>query len=450
MSRILVVEDDKFFREAIKDLLSRKRHEVFEAPDGKVAREVLSVQDFDMVLTDVQMPGLSGVELLEWAKANKPVPFIMMTGFSMLLETQSAFDLGAKEFLAKPFKNSDLLEAIERLSGGKKEAPVEHEKDQAYCKVSIDEFVARPKTDFDVYVRLSDQKYVKIANKGEGVSPDRLEHYKLKGLRHLYIAKEDFGKLVDFNLDVAKLIQGRSEISREKKLNFMKYTGEVILEKAFVNGVDRQSFTEAESFLNLTVNTISDSEEQLNMLDLLNSHSDQIYAHSIGVSMYALMMARRMGFESNSVFFKLSMAAIFHDIGKKEIDREILEKPRHLLSSTERKLVESHVIRGQEILMAIRGIPEDVVQIVLEHHEDGLGQGYPYAKVKKDMHPLSRILFAANQFMNHALKSAHHQGMPGPQAIQYLERVYGDRIDKECLQALRSLFKNADQGKPAA
>jgi len=447
MPKILIVEDDDFFREAISDLLKKKKFEVHEAPNGKAAREIMMVLDFDLVLTDIQMPGLSGVELLEWSQKNKPTPFVVMTGFSMLLETQSAYDLGAKEFISKPFKNTDLLTAIDRVLGPKEQKGFEvQEVKVEYCKVSIDEFVARPHVDFDVFVKLSDSKYIKLAHKGEQISKERVTHYREKGVQYLYIHKEDFGTLVDFNLGLAELIKDRSDVSQQKKMNFMKYTGEVILEKAFVDGIDKQSMTEAQSFINLTINTLTESKEPFDLLNMLNNHADHIYAHSLGVAMYSVMIARKMGIESNQAYFKLSTAAIFHDIGKKEIDREILDKPRHLLTTAERRQIESHATRSQEILMAIRGVPEDVVQIVYEHHEDCAGQGYPQAKTKKDLHPMSRILQLANLFMELALKGPHHPGMPGANAMAYIERVYGDRVDKECMKALKLLFADSATG----
>lgn len=439
--RILIVEDDQFFRETIAELLLKKKFAVEQAPNGKVAQELIMNNNYNLVLSDIQMPGMTGLDLLEWSKKNKPVPFILMTGFSMLLETQSAYELGAKEFVAKPFKNTELLAAIDRILGTPSETAVPAAPALEFCKVSMDEFVARPKTEFDVYIKLAEKKYVKLSHSGESISADRVAHYKEKGLKYLYILKQDFSKLVDFNLNVAHLIKDRQDISHEKKMNFMKYTGEVILEKAFMDGVNQETFDEAQDFLNLTVSTISESKDTFDLLNILNSHSDYIYAHSVGVAMYATMMARKMGYTSNLIFFKISMAAIFHDIGKKEIDREILDKPRHLLSSDERKKFESHVARGQEILMHMPGISEDIVRIVFEHHEDCLGKGYPMAKTKKELHPLSHILHVANLFMEQALKGPNNPGMPGPAAAQYIERIYNTRLDPDCMKALKSIFK---------
>ncbi len=439
MTKILVVEDDQLFREAIIQFLTKKKFEVEEAPNGKVARDLMLMNNYDIILSDIQMPGMSGIDLLDWSKKNKPVPFILITGFSMLLETQSAFDLGATEFISKPFKNDELLDAIYRIASPEVVTEVVPPAPE-FCKVSIEEFVLRPKADFDVFIKLAEKKFVKLVHRGEHISTERVTFYKDKGLKYLYILKEDFGKLVNFNLNVAHLIKNRNDISQEKKMNFMKYTGEVILEKAFIDGVDKQSFTEAHDFLNLTVETISEYKETFDLLNMLNTHSDYVYAHSMGVAMYSSMIARKLGYESNQAFFKLNMAAIFHDIGKKEIDRETLEKPRHLLTTAERRQIESHVTRGQEILMAISGIPEDIVQIVFEHHEDCIGQGYPLAKIKKELHPLSRILQVANLFMEQALKGPHNPGMTGLAAAQFIERIYNSRVDTDCIKALKSIF----------
>lgn len=153
MAKILVVEDDEFFRKAICDLLKRKGHVIFEAPHGRAAVEIISMQDFELVISDIQMPGMTGVELLEWSIKTKPVPFIIMTGFSTLLETKSAYDLGAKDFISKPFKVADLVLIIDKILGVQAGNPVVSDACE-FCKISINEFVSGNKIEFDVFVKL--------------------------------------------------------------------------------------------------------------------------------------------------------------------------------------------------------------------------------------------------------------------------------------------------------
>jgi putative nucleotidyltransferase with HDIG domain len=439
MAKILVVEDDEFFRKAVCDLLRKKKHDVYEAAHGRGAMEVMSIQEFELVITDIQMPGMNGIELLEWSLKVKPVPFIVMTGFSTILETQSAYDLGAKDFISKPFKNQDLITIINKTLGIV-EPTTEEEVVLEFCKISIDEFVFGKKLEFDIFVKLSATKYVKIALKGEELIKDRVLTYKEKGVTHLYITKEDFGRLVGFNINLAQMIKGSKSISYEKKVNFLKYTGEVILTQAFVNGVDKELFNEASTFMGLTMNTLTDSREHLDLLSLLSKHSEHIYAHSIGVSIYSIMIAQRMGFESQQAFFKLSIAAMFHDVGKKEIEPKILLKHRSQLTSDDKKLIDSHVQKGQEIIMSIKGIPEDVAQIVFEHHEDVAGLGYPMGTDRRVHHPLSKIIQLANLFVEVALAGPHSPGMPGDKTITFLEHSYADRYDYAAMKALKSIF----------
>ncbi len=439
--KILIVEDDDFFRSTLVDVLS-DNFQILQAPNGRSACEILSIQEVDLVLTDIQMPGFSGVELFEWSKKNKPVPFVIMTGFSTLLETKSAFEMGAKGFIAKPFKIAELMVILNSaLPSAKEEPKVDKKNVSDFCRVSIDEFVSKPKIDFDVYIKLSENNIIKIAQKNEELSRQQLAQYKIKGVKHLYILKEDFSKLVQFNLELVKVMKDRSDIPQEKKMSFVKYTGEVILEKTFSAGLDKENLNEVSSFVGLTVESVSESKDNFDLLNILNSHSDVIYAHSVAVSMFAVMLAKQMGFESNVTLFKLCMAGLFHDVGKKEIDKEILLKPRHLVTKEERKLIESHVVRGQEILTSMKTIPSDVARLVYEHHEDLEGMGYPSGKSRKDQHPLSRILQCANIFVDQVnLVKDDNQEVAAKQVIEHISTIYGNRVDAECLMAFKKIF----------
>jgi len=392
------------------------------------------------------MPKFSGIELLEWSKKNKPVAFVVMTGFSTLLQTKSAFELGAKGFIAKPFKLAELLVII---SGVLNEdgSPKPEEKPQTivkYCKVSIDDFVAKPKIDFDVYIKLSENNIIKIANKNQELPKQQLSQYKLKGLKYLYILKEDFNKLVEFNLSLAKLIKNRTDVSQEKKMSFLKYTGDSILERTFVAGISEEDLEDANSFIKLTVSTIADSTENFELLSILNNHSEHVYADSIAVSVYSILIAKQLGIESSVTQFKICMAGMFHDIGKKEIDAELFFKPRHLISREERQLIESHVVRGYEILSSMKTVPAEVARIAYEHHEDQQGLGYPLRKAKKDQHPLSKIIQCTSIFVE-TINTNKAAGTPIVPSllINQMEKIYEERIDPQCLQALKKIFNVA-------
>ena len=89
-----------------------------------------------------------------------------------------------------------------------------------------------------------------------------------------------------------------------------------------------------------------------------------------------MLVAKQLDIRSNVTLFKISMVGLFLDIGKKEIDLDLMNIPRHLITKDQRKQIESHVVRGQEILMSIKSLHSDITRMVYEHHEDLLGQGW--------------------------------------------------------------------------
>lgn len=445
LKTLLIVEDDEFFRTALKAMLAKSGYEILEAPNGMVAKNIITaVASLDLIISDVQMPHCDGIDLLDWLNRNRPTPFILMTGFGHILETQTAYNLGAKGFISKPFGPDEIIKEIKTALGEDKK-PLSLVPDellqQSFCKVSIDEFVTNKSLNFDIYVQLSEKKFIKIGHKGTEIPVERIDSYKARGLRFLYIKKEEFNKLVRFSLDLSKVVNKSSQVPRDKKLSFMRYTGEVILEKAFMEGVDPDSFNDARDFISASVEVIGDDNVCFDLLNHLNSHSDYLYAHGLCVSMYSIMIARKMGITQSQTFFKLSMAGLFHDIGKKEIDAEILAKPRIMLTAQERKMIESHPTRGKELLSQLPHIPFDIIQMVYEHHEDCIGQGYPRGIKKNEIHPLSRILCVANVFAEYAIKSPSQPGMSGTQAVEQMKIHHAERLDPEAFAAIKAIFR---------
>src|SRR6185437_15441311 len=169
-----------------------------------------------------------------------------------------------------------------------------------------------------------------------------------------------------------------------------------------------------------SIEVIAENDGYFNLLSMLNQHADWIHAHCVGTSMVAIMIARKLGHTTSQVFFKLGMAGMFHEIGYKEIPRELIEKPRPLLSQSERALLETHPNRGRDILTEVKNVPSDVIDIVYQHHEDMVGTGYPLRLKKAKIHPLAKILQVADVFCDVAIAGAHHSATDAQSAIEYI------------------------------
>src|SRR3954470_23601786 len=113
MARILVADDEPGLREFIVDSLELDEHSVIAAKDGKEAAKLLDERGFDLMLTDLKMPGLDGMALLRKVRAEQPeVEVIMMTAHGTVDNAVEAMKLGAFEYLQKPLSGPDELRLL--------------------------------------------------------------------------------------------------------------------------------------------------------------------------------------------------------------------------------------------------------------------------------------------------------------------------------------------------
>ncbi|MFT6189117.1 MAG: two-component system response regulator FlrC [Oleispira sp.] len=133
--KILVVEDDPNLREAIVDSLMMKGHQVHEVCNGVEAVKVIAQTSLDIVLSDINMPQMDGLQLLAHVKKNQPwLPMILMTAYGDVGQAVKAMQLGANDYLMKPFEVQELLSLLNKYQTTA--AVVEEDKPIAESAVS--------------------------------------------------------------------------------------------------------------------------------------------------------------------------------------------------------------------------------------------------------------------------------------------------------------------------
>ncbi|SEG80421.1 sigma-54-dependent transcriptional regulator [Marinobacterium lutimaris] len=109
MSRILIVEDESIIRSALKRLLEKNDYNVSDAASVAEATEQFQLADFDLIISDLRLPGASGTDLIELAR---PVPVLIMTSYASLRSAVDAMKLGAVDYIAKPFDHDEMLATV--------------------------------------------------------------------------------------------------------------------------------------------------------------------------------------------------------------------------------------------------------------------------------------------------------------------------------------------------
>ena len=112
---ILVVDDEQYIREILQEILEGKKYKVITAADGKAALEIVREQPIDLILTDMRMPRMDGLQLLKAAKMLVPeIEVILITGHGEVGPAVEAMRNGAFHFILKPPKESHILMTVAR------------------------------------------------------------------------------------------------------------------------------------------------------------------------------------------------------------------------------------------------------------------------------------------------------------------------------------------------
>src|SRR3990172_2225088 len=111
---ILVADDSAAIREVLSELLRQRGYQTITVTNGAEALQALESKPVDLVLTDVRMPGMGGLNLLEKVQMHMPdIPVVLLTAWPSVEVTVQALRLGARDFLTKPTSSRELLRVVE-------------------------------------------------------------------------------------------------------------------------------------------------------------------------------------------------------------------------------------------------------------------------------------------------------------------------------------------------
>jgi len=114
---ILLVDDDLEFRKAMKRLFEKSGYDIAIAADGNEALEALSDRAFDLIISDLRMPNLDGIELMgEITKRGLKTPIVFLTAYGEVESYMDLMNLGAFEYVNKPIKGKEILEMVRRAT----------------------------------------------------------------------------------------------------------------------------------------------------------------------------------------------------------------------------------------------------------------------------------------------------------------------------------------------
>lgn len=363
---IIILDNDVNFRKSISDILRTHDFNVTEVSNTQETLLKIKSSQYDVLISDIQ-PSYLETNFFKTVKNEFAVPIIMVSHINDRLRKVASV-LPIDEHLTKPVDEVEILEAIESVRSGL--YPIDTVAGTIYSRIPIENFIISEKLDFDVFIKLNDNKMIKIGKKGGPTPFDRIELYKNKGIKYFFARSEDSLKLLANSNQILKAAAKSPLISVQKKIQLINFASEVIFERLkVVKCFSLEDINEAKNTMQSVVQVFDESYSALNLVETLNKNSNWLLAHSLGVSMFMVLLAKQYKYFSPNEIRNFALAGLLHDLGLSEIEDSILNKPIDQMDKIELSIYDRHPIITRDILLSSVSIPSDIVEIITHHEE---------------------------------------------------------------------------------
>ncbi|MGN0167605.1 MAG: response regulator [Acetatifactor sp.] len=439
--KILIIDDDALNLKMAEYIL-KSDYEVVCAKSGMEGLAVLRSTEVDLVLLDLDMPCMNGLEVLEAIRQDKSlsgVKVAILTASGYKEDVTEAIRLGALDFIKKPFLPTELLERIKKaLQVAKKDSILVVDDDKMNLMFARKMLGIR----YDVTCVGSGLEAIAYLR---GNVPDMilldLHMPDMSGLEVLekIHTMDRVSEVPVIFLTADSERETEIEIFKAGAMDYIQkpFTAEVVLrrisrilelyhyQKSLQQEVDKKTSELRES--NRRMANLS-NEVMMALASAIDAKDTYTNGHSVRVAEYSRELARRMGKTSQEID-DIYYIGLMHDIGKIGISDTIINKPGRL-TEEEYQIVKMHPVIGAEILGNISEIP-GISLGAHWHHERYDGKGYPDGLAGEQIPEVARIVGVADAYDTMASKRSYRDILPQEVVRKEIERGRGTQFDPQ-------------------
>jgi response regulator RpfG family c-di-GMP phosphodiesterase len=466
--RVLAVDDNASLLRFLVSAFTANACAVTPAPTAERALELIGGQDFDLVVSDIKMPGLTGLDLLRAVKTRQPgTPVVLITGAPSVNSAVFGLRHGAYDYLPKPFSIKEVQQLVERVRADR-----EKWNGQTPLPAGLAEELARRQVSVEMLFRIGD---LALQTQDRRVFVDNILKFTGESLRNdgaLMLLRDDQGGFATTQQGDAAVVD---EIRALLQANFDRLAGQgargaLVLTRpggrveavaALIPGVSQSlgvlclgrlaangaflpderdmvvGFAQATAVALQKLVLREDHERNLvdtitAFVNAIESKDSYLKGHSARVALYATEIARMMKLDDEMVDV-VSRGAMLHDLGKLSIMDTILRKPERL-TDEEFILIKAHPVVGDRILKPLRFLAREACA-VRHHHERYDGSGYPDGLSGETIPLAARIVTVADVFDAVTSNRPYRTALPVEAARQEIVRGRGTHFDPQVADA---------------
>jgi response regulator RpfG family c-di-GMP phosphodiesterase len=468
--RVLIVDDEKFIRDILADFLGMEGYNVRTAEDGAAALNELHNTGYDIVISDLKMPRMGGIELLEQIQTAAPNALtVIMTGFGTVETAIDAMKRGAYDYILKPFKVEEVIHVVQRGLEKQRLAAENIRLKEAISLYKVSEAIQASLSLEQVIGTMSDAALHELGadwvstwlDDGEGGYRER-QHLSTSSEASAAQLPADVGVLepkafiAHFKESSTLLEQGGMDrffskrpsvppqslvavplkSNRKGKDGLLGWICALAFAKtkrfdegqrkvlAIVGSRAAAAIDNARLYEDLQATFQQTIEGLAQAIDKMDRYTA---GHSSRVALYAVFIAQKLGMSPHDQEI-VRQSALMHDIGKIGCVLN-LNKPGKL-TQDEYEIFKQHPGYGRDILDPIKFLHPLIPGVHL-HHERWDGRGYPLGLKGNGVPLMARIIAVADTYDAMTSDRAYRGALPHEVAVGEIERCSGSQFDPE-------------------
>lgn len=290
----------------------------------------------------------------------------------------------------------------------------------------------------NVYLRIKAGAYLLIGKKGDKSNFTSMHSFNNPSAS-VFVRLEDNPVLIKYVSELTTKVISQKNVPDAVKAKFISGLADEAISELEKSGfTSTAQLQKVSQILVQLTQTTSAFDDIIKIMQALTSEESK---HSMSTCMVALVLCEETEVRLPAAQEKIAMAALLHDVGLKSVPKAILERPRHLWTPEDIALYEQHPIKSAEMLRDVKDLHSDILQIIVEHHENSAGTGFPKKVRDVKISHLGKILALANCFTNLLFSPLPDAKKYTPdEAVNYIENILGQPFNKQTFSALKNVI----------
>jgi HD-GYP domain-containing protein (c-di-GMP phosphodiesterase class II) len=316
-------------------------------------------------------------------------------------------------------------------------------KAQHFMAVPAARLLDHPLAVTDLFVRLPNGKMIKFAHKGDKIDSGRVDRYRNKTDKGvLFVNQDSYNEVVAELIKEVKAKAGAKKIDDDQLIAQFFSVAEAVLTEIVQLPITQSALAHIEIVVEEITARLSEPTDLAKALRSVFALNDKFAQDTMATVVIANWLAHSLGWKARRMRSALTMGALLHDIGLKEIPADVAVKKPAEMTKEEKTIYETHPVRGFTTLNQFPSVPNEVLQIVLEHHEVPSGTGFPSQMRGDRIFPMAKVVSFANRLshdiIDHLIETKE---LPLEVLHAHVDHVYKPMYGSELCKAIKTVFK---------